>query len=68
MSDILLIDLSNNLGLILDRDSNHFPTFLFSCILMSILLYVIYNVIYFIHQYKSRKNTKLNLKSINEEE
>ncbi len=60
----------------MDRNRNHFPTLLFICILMSILLYVISNVIYFLHQRKSVKNsqvlttdgTTLNPEGFNEEE
>lgn len=60
----------------MDLNPNHFPTLLFICILMSILLYVISNVIYFFHQRKNAKNvqasvtngTTLNPESVNEEE
>ena len=39
----------------MDSNPNHFPTLLFVCILTSIVLYVISNVVYVLHQ---RKRTK----------
>jgi hypothetical protein len=60
-------------GLVMDKNPNHFPTLLFICIIMSILLYIISNVIYFIHQRKTTKNastnpTKLSQEVVNDEE
>ncbi len=57
----------------MDKNPNHFPTLLFICIIMSILLYIISNVIYFIHQRKTTKNastnpTKLSQEVVNDEE
>ena len=60
----------------MDTNPNHFPTLLFICILMSILLYVISNILYFIHQRKKTKNARLitandnelNFKSVDNEE
>ena len=67
---------SNHLGLVMDTNPNHFPTLLFICIIMSILLYVISNVLYAIHQRKTTKNvrstivnnTELNFEPVNNEE
>ncbi len=39
----------------MDRNSNHFPTLLVVCILMSIFLYIISNVIYFFHHRKTAR-------------
>jgi hypothetical protein len=60
----------------MDRNRNHFPTLLFICILTSILLYLISNIISFIHQRKTTNNArttssntiKLSPESVNEEE
>lgn len=34
----------------MDHNPNHFPTLLIVCILMSILLYIVSNVVHFIHR------------------
>ncbi len=54
----------------MDSNPNHFPTLLIVCILVSILLYVASNVIAFIHQRNSAKDTPrtTGTKSVNEEE
>lgn len=41
----------------MDTNPNHFPTLLFICILMSIVLYVISNVLYFLHQREKKTKT-----------
>lgn len=43
----------------MDTNPNHFPTLLIVCILLSILLYVASNVISFIHQRNSAKDTAI---------
>ena len=60
----------------MDRNPNHFPTLMFICAIMSSLLYVIANVVYFIHQRKKVQNLQalaidnanMNAKGLNDEE
>ena len=60
----------------MDRNPNHFPTLLFFCTSMSVLLYAISNGIHFLHRRRSVPNSgvpvindpMLNSKSVNEEE
>ncbi len=54
----------------MDSNPNHFPILLIVCILVSIILYVASNVIAFIHQRNSAKDTPriTGTKSVNEEE
>lgn len=60
----------------MDHNPNHFPTLLFFCTSMSLLLYAISNGIHFLHQRRSVQNSgvsaindpMLNSKSANEEE
>jgi hypothetical protein len=64
------------LGFVMDRNPNHFPTLLIVCMLMSILLYVASNVVYFIHKRTKSSNARpsvtnggtLSPEGLNEEE
>jgi len=42
----------------MDRNPNHFPTLLIVCMLMSILLYILSNIVYFFHQRKHPVNAQ----------
>jgi hypothetical protein len=42
----------------MDRNPNHFPTLLIVCMLMSILLYILSNFVYFFHQRKHPLNAQ----------
>ncbi len=52
---------SNLLGLIMDYNPNHFPTFLALCIPMSIILYLISHVVYFFNQRKNLSNARTSV-------
>ena len=64
------------LGFVLDRNAKHFPTLLIVCMLMSIVLYIVSNVVYLIHQRKTASDVRVPgttasdrlPKGINEEE
>jgi hypothetical protein len=54
----------------MDKNPNHFPTLLFIGILVSIILYVLSNIVYFIHQRQTTKKaeaTSKNSKNISPE-
>lgn len=54
----------------MDKNPNHFPTLLFIGILVSIILYVLSNIVYFIHQRQTTKKaetTSTNSKKISPE-
>ena len=44
----------------MDRNPNHFPTLLIVCILMSIILYLASNLVYFLHERKNLLNVRLS--------
>ncbi|CAF1425116.1 unnamed protein product [Adineta ricciae] len=45
-------------GLIMDRNSDHFPTLLIICMLVSIILYIASNVIHFVHRRKTSSHAR----------
>ncbi len=54
----------------MDKNPNHFPTLLFIGILISIILYVLSNIVHFIHQRQTTKKaetTSTNSKKISPE-
>jgi hypothetical protein len=60
----------------MDRNPNQFPTLLIVCILMSIILYVVSNLIFIFHRRKNPLNARVSVtngaalspESFNEEE
>ncbi|CAF0728307.1 unnamed protein product [Adineta steineri] len=44
-------------GFIMDYDPNHFPTIIITCIILTIMLYMVSNIIIFVHQ-RNLKNLK----------
>ncbi|CAF4288776.1 unnamed protein product, partial [Rotaria magnacalcarata] len=63
-------------GFVLDRNPKHFPTLLIVCLLISIILYLASNLVYFFHERKNLLNAcpsltngaALSPKTFNEEE
>lgn len=60
----------------MDKNPKHFPTLLIICLLMSIILYIISNIVHYIHIRNNKLNTRssltheapLSTENINEEQ